>query len=301
MAKHIAAALAAALALAGAAAAAEPTWIGVMNSHQFRWSDAPSTRLARYVPERLTPGPRLSPLTFAEQLESFGWRVIHLPVVDDPETGRWARGRVAHVRALRQPGLKVIDPRRADPEALCFTLMTCLIDVEGWSRTRPGHEPVIVLLQARAVAPDGRVAGVKRRFGGAPDTPAPTWRAIAQEVETALPEQRRATTLAGADGRLIIVAMGGRGPAPARAPFVTGGEGGVVDLFNAPATPAWAIEQAVGNGRFVGALNVGWRDGAPDEGVGARQAAAKGAHMLVFGADAARRPPARPLAEDARW
>jgi hypothetical protein len=280
-------AIAAALAAPGAVAA-QHVHIGVEDSQAFRASeDTPSLFGApgsRTLTAALGARPRLSPLSFAQQAELLGADALHFPVYADPEPGRYARGAASGVTALRQAGLKVVDPDEPDPEAICFTLMTCLMQVDAWSRARPGHPPLMVVLDARAEPHPGRLGRAKAFVLNDSRPEAPTWNRLALEVETALPAARRAASLDGEPGKVTLVARGGRGEVPEGAPFFVAGAD--LQLLDAEATPAWALRPAARAADFLGVLGAGW-----DGDANARAARAAGARLIIVDAEAARTPP----------
>lgn len=213
-----------------------PLLVGVMNAHAFRLAEAP-----RPVLRRIGAPSRFRPVGIAEQFETLGHRAFHFPVYVDPQTGGFARGRLAGVAALRQPGLKVLDPHDPAPDAVCATLMLCLMAVDAASRAFPDHA-------VWAVVVDLRQPGDPRWYRWwppflrwlapqPPEAPArPTADAVLREIALALPAPRRAASLAlGPEtaGRIAVVVRGAAGHAPASGVHFDGHEAGV---FAASAT-----------------------------------------------------------------
>ena len=263
--------------------------VGVEDSMAFRWSDAPDLPKIVQLPhaDKLPVAKRLAPASFAEQLGEWGLRVIHLPVVDDPEPGAWARPGGA--RALLQPGLKVANPvRGVDEEALCVTLVLCLRDIDAWSRANPGHPDILIVLDADAPVYEGRFNTLSARFLGKPMTNPPSWERMAREVQAVLRPSRRTNRLTETGGRLMVVARGGGGPAPQNPPFeIAALEGGGVVVAPADRAIRHHITYAVEEGSTVILL------GAEGLGRGSSltlgEAAEIGVDAVVLTPDAVRR------------
>lgn len=276
---------------AGAAVAArEPILAGVMNAPSFTWSKRRGA-----VAGILAHGSPLPAVGLADQLEALDLRAVHLTVVADDGPGRFAKGAMRDVAALRQPGLKVLDPEHPDPTASCFTVMTCLIDLDQWSRAHPAHGPLVVIMDLQPVTDrPGRLARVMRLARGSKAQSAPRWDQLADEIATVLTRDRIAASLADAHGKLLIVARGGEGTPPPGAPFLIAGRDREARLFDARGAYPGQIETAKAQGALVVVIGADWED-RRDElwEIGALEAARLGADIVVFKPEAARRRPQR--------
>ena len=95
------------------------------------------------------------PLT--EQLSELGIRKFELDVFADPEGGRYAAPAAFRMvkdlgpvdPLLREPGFKVIHTQDIDYRTTCVTLKTCLTALRDWSRSNPGHVPIMVMIEAK--------------------------------------------------------------------------------------------------------------------------------------------------------
>lgn len=249
---------------------AETPVVGVERAFVFRWSDAPPLgRIGALA--RLKP--RLAPMSFAEQAQALDFRAFHLTVYADPDVGRYAGD--ARPVALRQPGLKVLDPDRVDAEATCATYMTCLMMLDAQARSDAAGGPVVAVVEAgREPLGEGRAAHAWRRLFGDGRSAAPTWDELALETRTALP----------AGSPLVIVVAGGEGAAPEDAPFLVAGRDAFVFAGDgAPGDVAAAARR--------GALTVvvGASEHAEDR-IGALDAAALGAQVVIVDVATARSP-----------
>ncbi|MGD2133993.1 MAG: hypothetical protein PVI23_14455 [Maricaulaceae bacterium] len=254
--------------------------VGVERSTDFRRSDP--GRIETWQ-ARLTFASGERTLDFGA-LMAEGHRAFHLTVYADPEPGRYARGGASQVAALRQPGLKVVNPEGPRADAPCFTLMTCLSQLDAASRVQDGSAPLVVVIEAReppaAETRLGRVAdGLADRFGAASPPGRPDWSRLALEVETALggrPDPRR----------LVLVASGAAGVMPgAGAPFLIDGRDAVVIPADAPLAEA---ETALASGAFAIVLGADWHGEESAARLGPMEAAGRGAHVIFLTQDAAR-------------
>lgn len=266
---------------AGEGAAGRAPLVGVTGSQALRWTPAPKGWRAR-----LLAPPASAPVSFDAQIADWRLRAFHFTVYDDPAPGLYARGETRDVPALRQPGLKVVDPARPAADALCATLMTCLVALEAWSASHPGHDPILVALDLRPGPPRGRFA----RLAGGPEPPhAPRWEDLAKEIAHVLPASRRAAALSDARGRLLIVARGGRGARPPQPPFlIAADEGAGPMMLDARGSPLWRLERAAAAGRLAIVIGAPWESGADPWVIGAREAAAAGAAVVIAEQDALR-------------
>jgi hypothetical protein len=92
-----------------------------------------------------------------QQLDA-GARELEFDVAYDPQGGLFKSpagasmaGELldpAYVAAMSQPGFKVIHVLDVDYRSNCLTLKDCLIEVVTWSRTHPGHLPILIALHA---------------------------------------------------------------------------------------------------------------------------------------------------------
>ncbi|HKD46224.1 MAG TPA: Ca2+-dependent phosphoinositide-specific phospholipase C [Rhizomicrobium sp.] len=93
----------------------------------------------------------------AQQLDT-GARALEFDVAYDPHGGLFKNpagasmaGELldpAYVAAMSQPGFKVIHVLDVDFRSNCLTLRDCLTEVVTWSRTHPGHLPILIALHA---------------------------------------------------------------------------------------------------------------------------------------------------------
>ena len=92
------------------------------------------------------------------QLE-LGLRQFELDVAPDPQGGRYLRPYEAagkEVRTLMSaPGAKILHSPVNDYETHCLTLRTCLEIFRRWSEAHQGHDPVVILINARDFTADG--------------------------------------------------------------------------------------------------------------------------------------------------
>lgn len=108
-----------------------------------------------------------SPL--AEQFSHEGIRQIELDVFADPHGGRYADRHLnpllglplaSGVADLDVPGFKVFHVQEVDYESSCVRFVTCLQQVQTWSRAHPGHLPIAIMLELMEdVIPDPVNAG----------------------------------------------------------------------------------------------------------------------------------------------
>ncbi len=269
-----------------------PLLVGVMNAHAFRLAEAPRPGL-----RRLGAPTRFRPVGFAAQAETLGHRAFHFPVFADPETGSFARGRLGGVAALRQPGLKVLDPRDPAPDAVCATLMVCLMGVDAASRAAPDH-PVW------AVVVDVRQLGDPRWYRWwppllrwlAPQPPAtpdaPSAAAVLREIELALPANRRARSLVlGPEtaGRIAVFVRGVGGAVEAPGVFTDGREAAV---YAADATFEAEVREMRLQRAAIVVVDADWRapEAGPEAqaGLDALTAARLGVDVVVLTPRAAR-------------
>lgn len=88
-----------------------------------------------------------------------GAREIEIDVVYDPQGGRYASPLIAArthttldpawVRAMRQPGFKVLHVPDVDVRSSCVTFKACLGIVRSWSLAHPRHVPITILINAK--------------------------------------------------------------------------------------------------------------------------------------------------------
>jgi hypothetical protein len=100
--------------------------------------------------------------TLTVQLRDQGIRQLELDVWADPD-GRYAVRKAQAklglpgepVAELKQPGLKVFHIMEYDVESTCWTFVSCLREIEAWSKANPEHTPIMVEVEAKAdVVPD---------------------------------------------------------------------------------------------------------------------------------------------------
>lgn len=93
-----------------------------------------------------------------QQLDG-GARQLEIDIVHDPRGGLYADPlayRMAGAKAvpydfapLKAPGLKVIHAPDIDYRSVCATFVACLKDIQAWSRARPDHVPLLILLNLK--------------------------------------------------------------------------------------------------------------------------------------------------------
>jgi hypothetical protein len=93
-----------------------------------------------------------------EQFELLGIRQIELDVYADPVGGLYAApfGLKAltgdfsvRIPELEAPGTKVLHAQELDWDTTCQFFVECLAIVKGWSDARPGHLPIMILIEAK--------------------------------------------------------------------------------------------------------------------------------------------------------
>jgi hypothetical protein len=96
--------------------------------------------------------------TLSRQLEREGVRNLEIDVWADPQGGLFLNRTVPaflNVRGatgpddLREPGFKVFHIQDLDFRSTCWTLFSCLAEVNEWSDTYPDHLPVVVLIEVK--------------------------------------------------------------------------------------------------------------------------------------------------------
>lgn len=122
------------------------------------------------------------PLT--EQFDQLGVRQIELDVYADPQGGAYANPSLPESLGvdvpddprMLEPGFKVLHTAGIDTQSTCPTLVSCLEEVDAWSRANPGHVPVMVLIEMKDVTVD-----------------AATFDALDAEIRSVLPPERLVT------------------------------------------------------------------------------------------------------------
>jgi hypothetical protein len=230
-------------------------------------------------------------IPFTDQVVE-GLSAFHLPVyaVADPGVATGARFAGA--------GLKVGYREAPDNEALCATLMRCLMALDALARARWAEaqdegratQPLVVVVDAAAPAPQpadfparaarAAVAVIPPAVQDAVWAPGPTpsWEILLAEVTAALPELE--------PGPLVIVLAGAEG-APSDAYDWLGEaeaavliDGADARVLRAEATPE-AMSAAVTSGAFTVVLGADWSGEGDPARLGPREAAALGAHAVV--------------------
>ena len=93
-----------------------------------------------------------------EQFNDEEVRQIEIDVYADPDGGLFA-GRPALTALglpnptppeLLEPGFKVLHINDIDFNSSCLTLVDCLQDVRRWSRSHPGHLPIVILVELKS-------------------------------------------------------------------------------------------------------------------------------------------------------
>jgi hypothetical protein len=100
-----------------------------------------------------------APLT--DQFNNSGVRQIELDVFADPAGGLYAnragnavigQPKASGEPALDQPGFKVFHVQDIDFRSTCLTFVACLTIVRDWSRSHPGHVPIMIDVEAKQEA-----------------------------------------------------------------------------------------------------------------------------------------------------
>ncbi|MFE0476078.1 phosphatidylinositol-specific phospholipase C1-like protein [Streptomyces sp. NPDC058947] len=131
--------------------------IATHNSYHRELSGA-EQRAQMQVDPGADPNLLYSHAPLAQQLEEQEVRSIELDVVPDPEGGlyRWPLVRKnAGLPPLQdpawgEPGTKVFHMVDADYNTTCVQLTECLQQIRGWSRSNPGHVPLLIMLEFKA-------------------------------------------------------------------------------------------------------------------------------------------------------
>jgi hypothetical protein len=99
------------------------------------------------------------PLT--EQLVEHGIRQLEIDVHADPDGGRFADRPALEVVGLPtesgmpeldEPGFKVMHTADIDFESTCWTLVSCLSEVEAWSSSEPDHLPLMIMIETKTMS-----------------------------------------------------------------------------------------------------------------------------------------------------
>jgi hypothetical protein len=99
------------------------------------------------------------PLT--EQLAEHGIRQLEIDVHADPDGGRFAdrptlevvgQPTESGVPELDEPGFKVMHTADIDFESTCWTLASCLSEVEAWSSSEPDHLPLMIMIETKTMS-----------------------------------------------------------------------------------------------------------------------------------------------------
>lgn len=191
----------AALTLVGAAAPVAMNDIQVVGSHNSFKARIPSAVMAkiRTMEPRLAEGLDYYHLPLSQQLNA-GIRQIELDIFADPHGGRyanpkgeeWAREAgetTAFDRAaMFAPGFKTFHIPDVDYISTCATLVTCLREVDRWSRAHPDHLPIMITINA-ADTPSNR-PGISNPL---PIDDKELLDALDAEIRTVLPGRRLIT------------------------------------------------------------------------------------------------------------
>lgn len=151
----------AALTLVGAAAPMAMNDIQVVGSHNSFKARIPAAVMAkiRAMEPRLADGLDYYHLPLSQQLDA-GVRQIELDIFADPKGGRyadpkgeqWAREAGEQTgfdrAAMLKPGFKTFHIPDVDYLSTCVSLVTCLREVDRWSRAHPDHLPIMITINA---------------------------------------------------------------------------------------------------------------------------------------------------------
>ena len=126
--------------------------IQVVGSHN-SYHRPPEGRLARLIS---IDAWQYTHLPLDEQFTSQGVRQIELDVLADPKGGMYANpvgavraGDTFDVPELLLPGFKTLHVQDLDFQSNCWTFVSCLETVKGWSDANPGHVPLAILVEVK--------------------------------------------------------------------------------------------------------------------------------------------------------
>jgi hypothetical protein len=95
-----------------------------------------------------------------------GARQLEIDIYYDPDGGRYATPlmkkavggawQAYDMSPFAKPGMKVMHAQDLDYRASCATLIVCLKEVRAWSKSHPGHIPLLILLNLK----DDKMTGV---------------------------------------------------------------------------------------------------------------------------------------------
>lgn len=126
--------------------------IQVVGSHN-SYHLPPQGRLGRFL--SIDPW-QYSHLPLDEQFATQGVRQIELDIFADPEGGMYANpvgairsGDPFDVPELLLPGFKTLHVQDLDFQSTCWTFVSCLETVKGWSDANPGHVPLAILVEVK--------------------------------------------------------------------------------------------------------------------------------------------------------
>ena len=115
------------------------------------------SRLRRASPEAAF-GLDYAHLPLTTQLD-LGMRQLELDVFYDPDGGRYANpylpraipwiGRRYKVPEMDLPGFKVMHVQDVDQRSHCALFTDCLAEILEWSKSRPDHTPILILINAK--------------------------------------------------------------------------------------------------------------------------------------------------------
>lgn len=132
-------------------------YLGTHNSYHVRAKQDLFDVLLSFIPD-LAPTLDYSHVPLQEQFESQGIRQIELDIFDDPQGGLYANhpartlfgeDAASGIAELDEPGLKVLHVQDIDYETTCYTFVSCLEEVKGWSDANPDHLPITVLVEVK--------------------------------------------------------------------------------------------------------------------------------------------------------
>ena len=139
------------------------------------------------LPE-LTPTIEYSHPPLTEQLE-LGLRSFELDLFEDPDGGRYAAPKAVQLLglepidpAMEEPGFKVFHIQEVDYRTTCLTFVSCLTELETWSKQNPDHLPLVVHLEAK----DGEIQDPGFGFVQPIPVSEGTFTAIEEEIRSVL-------------------------------------------------------------------------------------------------------------------
>lgn len=132
-------------------------YLGTHNSYHIAPRADVFEILLAFIPD-VAPTLAYTHVPLTQQFDEQGIRQIELDVFDDPQGGLYADRKAlslfdeptaSGIPELGEPGLKVIHVQEIDYRTTCYTFVSCLQEIRGWSDANPNHLPITVLVEAK--------------------------------------------------------------------------------------------------------------------------------------------------------